>query len=347
MTSCSEISSQISALRADIAALDGRYVLQSEKSQLITESVNQSYNFIYPKSVAYIDQEINGVTLALQAAVLAIAALRAGFDVLKGVVNGLQTSLEGFFGIYGRVASLDQRVSLVENLQSRALSLFQTVKNTADESLRLSQRAYEVGALAKHIAEEALQKARIPGPQGKPGLDGKPGLQGKPGLDGKPGLQGKPGLDGKPGLQGKPGLDGKPGLQGKPGLDGKPGLQGKPGLDGKPGLQGKPGLDGITTVVQIPGQPGRDGKDGRDGRNGSDGRDLEVDAEMKALIRQISGNTAFIPALVSRPAPLNFGQSVNASATGTCQTMQPGGCGHTAINGAVNGLLNNVSNLNN
>jgi hypothetical protein len=54
------------------------------------------------------------------------------------------------------------------------------------------------------------------------------------------------------------------------GLDGKPGTNGAPGRDGKPGLDGKPGTDG---------KPGRDG------------RDLEMDPEMKRLIRQIDSTT--------------------------------------------------------
>jgi hypothetical protein len=109
------------------------------------------------------------------------------------------------------------------------------------------------------------------------------------------------------------------------------GKQGERGLQGIQGKQGERGLPGRV------GSPGKDGVNGKDGKNGEDAK---VDNATKALIKQIAANAAFIPALVARPAALNFSQTVTAAATGTCQTTKPGGC----MNNMANNIANNTNN---
>jgi hypothetical protein len=114
----------------------------------------------------------------------------------------------------------------------------------------------------------------IPGPQGRPGQDGKSAyqiavddgfvgteeewlesLKGQDGQDGAPGLPGQDGQDGAPGLPGQDGAsgaDGTPGEQGPQGHAGPQGEQGPPGPQGVPGMsgeQGPPGAQGLPAQI--------------------------------------------------------------------------------------------------
>ena len=99
------------------------------------------------------------------------------------------------------------------------------------------------------------------------------------------------------GTDGKDGIDGTDGKDGINGTDGKDGINGTDGKDGADGTDGKDGADGITPLLKIEnnywyisydngvswtqlgkatgedGKDGADGKDGIDGANGSDGAD--------------------------------------------------------------------------
>ena len=74
------------------------------------------------------------------------------------------------------------------------------------------------------------------------GIDGKDGAPGKDGVDGKDGQDGAPGKDG---------VDGKDGQDGAPGKDGVDGKDGQDGAPGKDGVDGKDGQDAIAPAFRI------------------------------------------------------------------------------------------------
>ena len=123
------------------------------------------------------------------------------------------------------------------------------------------------------------------------GTDGKDGANGKDGQDGADGKDGVDGTDGKDGADGKDGQDGADGKDGEDGVDGVNGTDGKDGENGKDGIDGTDGKDGITpqlkiendywyisydngkTWTQLGKATGEDGQDGVNGTNGTNGID--------------------------------------------------------------------------
>jgi hypothetical protein len=121
------------------------------------------------------------------------------------------------------------------------------------------------------------------------------------------------------------------------------GLKGEPGKPGKDGRPGKDGNDGISRVFTIPGVPGRNGRDGKDGKNGKDGKDgKNVD---ERFVKELDRKLGEFPKLIAAiPKPLTYDQTVNAAATGTCRTTQPGGCTSNLVNNAANNINGNLNN---
>ncbi|MFM6671143.1 MAG: hypothetical protein ACKPJO_13600, partial [Dolichospermum sp.] len=184
--------------------------------------------------------------------------------------------------------------------------------------------------VADQKADQALTRAFIPGPKGEPGERGIPGIQGVPGEKGKPGERGFPGEKGKPGERGFHGDKRKPAEWGFPGAAGSPGAAGPMGLPGAAGPMGLPGIAGPR---------------GLPGINGKDGKDAEMDAETKKLLTRIDERVGLIPALVARPQPLTLPQTVDAAATGVCNSMKPGGCGDKAIRRGNDDLFKKFKDL--
>lgn len=101
------------------------------------------------------------------------------------------------------------------------------------------------------------------------------------------------GTDGKDGIDGKDGVDGIDGKDGQNGQNGQNGADGTNGTDGKDGVDGKDGQDGITPQLKIEDDywyvsydngttwvllgkaTGENGKDGANGTNGTDGANGE------------------------------------------------------------------------
>ena len=129
------------------------------------------------------------------------------------------------------------------------------------------------------------------GANGKDGQDGADGKDGVDGTDGKDGADGADGKDGQDGADGKDGEDGVDGVNGTDGKDGVDGTDGKDGENGKDGIDGTDGKDGITpqlkiendywyisydngkTWTQLGKATGEDGQDGVNGTNGTNGID--------------------------------------------------------------------------
>ena len=71
------------------------------------------------------------------------------------------------------------------------------------------------------------------------------------GVDGKDGQDGEDGKDGQDGEDGSDGTDGKDGVDGEDGADGENGKDGEDGKDGTDGINGADGKDGITPQLKI------------------------------------------------------------------------------------------------
>jgi hypothetical protein len=228
-------------------------------------------------------------------------AYKLGNDALYEVRNG-RSILEGrISNLQNKLASIDPRVNL-NNISNRLSQLDSKTSN------------------ALNTANKALQLKAQPGPQGRPGRDGKPGINGKPGLQGRPGRDGLPGINGRPGRDGLPGINGAPG---RPGIDGKPGLQGRPGIDGKPGRNG------------IDGKPGRDGKDVDMNRY----NDLIARISLiPPLIARVPGDT-----IKQMPKPLSKPQIEAAASAGVCRSTAPGGCMNNALGNTANTINQNTN----
>jgi hypothetical protein len=316
--------------------------------------------------------KIAGVLASLAALALIVGtfvSLRARIDALDRAINSLQDGLSKAISIAGQALGVGReaknignkaldRATGADSTANRALSKATTAEQVANDARAKATSAQSTASTAKGTADaakktaddtrafvqplpakidDAKRKADEANKKADEALKAFPTIRdiannakntAQNALDKANEALRKINLipAGKPGKDGVPGKDGKPGIRG---LQGIPGSPGKDGLSGTPGKDGKNGLPGLT------GRPGKDGKDGKDGKNG---KDAEVDNATKALIRDIANKAAFIPALVARPAPLSLNQTVNAAATGTCRTTQPGGCSHKAINDAANGV---------
>jgi hypothetical protein len=371
MSSCDSISSEIAALRADIAALNNKFILKSDRPNIIQEAIQALFPELAQlrQKIGFVDGKAgDALGKAVQAGRTAGDAANKAGDAANKAGNALSKAADAL-AKYGALAAalaalglslgtlnvLGSRIDGIENGLSRLGSDLSRTLGVITGLQNRPGRKGDKGDRGDRGLQGVPGKVGEPGKQGVPGKNGEPGKQGVPGKNGEPGKQGVPGKNGEPGKQGVPGKNGEPGKQGVPGKVGEPGKQGVPGkagergkdgfiitLPGQPGRDGKDGKDGVTRIIGSPGAPGKDGKDGKNGRPG---RDLEVDAEMKALIKQISGNAAFIPALVARPVPLTQGQTIAAAATGTCQTMQPGGCGDSAMKRNNGDLFNKIGDL--
>ncbi|MCM2409398.1 collagen-like protein [Anabaena sp. PCC 7938] len=214
-TSCNSIADEIAALRADIAALDGRFALKSDlnnyipksdRNAIISEAVGKAYTQIYNAILAYIE------------------------------------------GLFNPSDDLARRVSQLENQVGIILSQLTGVKDTANQALNLAKQAFSKPGIKGDKGDRG--ERGLQGIPGINGLRGDRGLRGERGLKGDKGdrgLRGERGLKGDMGLRGLPGLTGERGIEGipgKPGMDGQRGIQGQRGERGYEGLPGRPGLKG-------------------------------------------------------------------------------------------------------
>ncbi len=114
--------------------------------------------------------------------------------------------------------------------------------------------AAALAAKAIKKAQQALDRAQVPGPQGPQGECGPAGEDGRDGRDGNDGATGPVGLQGPRGERGEVGPQGPQGLPGERGEDGRQGERGPVGPQGDTGERGEQGPQGV------PGAAGLDGK---------------------------------------------------------------------------------------
>ncbi len=117
MSSCSEISAQLAALSADIAALDGKfatksdldkYIPKNDRPRIIQASVMEANDFIVPGIMVAIGVAVNGLKPDIQNAVnLANGALGKAGDAL----GKAGSALSQITGLAAQVVSLAATVA--------------------------------------------------------------------------------------------------------------------------------------------------------------------------------------------------------------------------------------------
>ncbi|MDB9374305.1 collagen-like triple helix repeat-containing protein [Nodularia sphaerocarpa] len=273
MTSCNQIASEIAALRADIAAMQGQFIPKSDRGGIINESIGGAKNLIVPIIGTTVAAAIAPFPGAIaQAAALAnqaAAAAAAAAALAKQAAAAAAAALAKLAAIAASIAAILAALATLRILGARIDAVERGLSALGADVSRILGLLLPI----KNAANQALSRSMIPGATGARGLTGATGARG---------------------------------------------LAGATGATGARGLQGIKGEDG------------------------------SLDNATKGLLGRIASQTAFIPALVARPAALTSAQTVAAAATGVCQTTRPGGCMNNLANNTNNKLqqgFNNVSNL--
>jgi methyl-accepting chemotaxis protein len=157
MSSCNEISAQLAALAAAVAALDGKYATKAElsnylnkneKPAIIQQSVASAESLIIPAVIALITSRIaplSGAILTLQAGLATLAPLAP----LVGVVAGILSLL----GMAGILATLGGRIDAVESLAT-------VIGNDVSRALGLIGRVERIATGAQALAESAVKDVK-------------------------------------------------------------------------------------------------------------------------------------------------------------------------------------------
>ncbi|MEA5516207.1 hypothetical protein [Nodularia sp. UHCC 0506] len=308
MTSCSEISNQLAALSAQIAELDNKYVLKSERQGIINESVGKADTTITPKinpialgaaglvvtqRLAPVTAKVAANAATAAAAKAAAAAALAQLAGLAAIIASILASIAGFRILAGRIDAIERGVSALGNQISEAFGRIQQViaiarraEGKADNAGNVANRADNTAnqSLAKATnAEQIAQSARRQANSAKRTADEtRAFVQPFPGrIDDAKRKADEANKKSDEALRAFPPIRD---LSNSAKRTADEALQkarealerafrtparGEPGKDGRPGRDGKPGTQGLRG---IPGQPGRQGFPGFNGQPGRDGK---------------------------------------------------------------------------
>ena len=194
MTSCSEIAAQLAALREDIAELNNKFILKSERDSIVNQSVNKSEQSIIPKipdlalaavmpavgiviaqrinplqsQIGLLDGRINAVSgVANDALSKGTNALKQ-FGVLAGKVAGILSTLAALavavaaLQVLGvRLDALESFVTSLSNDLSKALGLIgenrQKINSNSETIKSVSTKADK----ARLTAEAAIDNSNV------------------------------------------------------------------------------------------------------------------------------------------------------------------------------------------
>jgi hypothetical protein len=154
MSSCDSISSEIAALRADIAALNNKYALKSELDQFIKKDDRPR---IIQQSVASAEQLIIPAVMALVASKIAeaigpIKILLAKFMPLLQLI-GVIAQLLTLAAAAGALLALGTRMDALEN---GLISL----GNDVSRNLGLTSQIKKIALDAQSLANQAINDVR-------------------------------------------------------------------------------------------------------------------------------------------------------------------------------------------
>ncbi|MBC5797133.1 hypothetical protein H5968_18730 [Sphaerospermopsis sp. LEGE 00249] len=155
MTSCTSIESEIAALRADVAALDNKYILKNEKPNIVNESIKGAQNLIVPIIGTTVAVAISPLAAQISTAVnlanSAAAAAAAATTTAQSAASAAATALAKLAGIAAQIAAilgviatlqvLGERIDAVEgglsalgNDVSKILGLIFPIKSQAERA---------------------------------------------------------------------------------------------------------------------------------------------------------------------------------------------------------------------
>ncbi|MEA5515530.1 collagen-like protein, partial [Nodularia sp. UHCC 0506] len=188
MSSCDQISSEIAALSAAIAALDGKYVLKSERPQIVRQSIAGAESLIMPRTeqliaaaIAGLAAKILGIEVIAKGAAAAAAsaagvaaAAAAKVATLAAAIAGILASIAALKILGARIDSVERGLSFLSNDVSRTLGLIPPIRDTANRALATAQSI----------------PAGRQGERGLTGATGATGARGERGLTGATGARG-------------------------------------------------------------------------------------------------------------------------------------------------------------
>jgi hypothetical protein len=321
-----EIRTIAITLREEITFLTDRTLAALRR---LENFINERINFVLESTriaLGRVYETIASVNGAINSANNAISNL-------QGKVNILERAAQQLYGLVfmalqeiGRAATLLD-LEAVRSLASGAWALARDANTVATNALTQAQRA--IATAASLIARVNTLDGLIPGINAR--VDGIAGqMAGTIAIANGATIAAQRAIaTAQQALQQKA----IPGLQGIPGVAGRDGINGRDGVDGRDGE-----LDVVTTTAFI-GQI-RELLDTRLNESGNR-TTTELLTGLAAPLNAIPAAT--VSAFVASPA---FRTGVaQAAATGVCQTMQPGGCGHRALNNSSNNLFNKLRPL--
>ncbi|MEM7593293.1 MAG: hypothetical protein AAF383_17560 [Cyanobacteria bacterium P01_A01_bin.83] len=282
----------------------GRKILENKITQInnylsdFSNSIQSNYNTLY-----------SGIVTALKNSNDALYETRAGRQILENKINSVNNKNSDITNNINRV---NYSISNINNRLNSIITSLGILTGQVNQALALKSIVNQATSIAKSAnkkAEQALRQKAQPGPQGKPGINGKNGVNGRPGINGRNGVDGRPGSDGKNGLNGRPGINGK---------------NGKPGKDGKDG------------------KPGKDGKDGKDVDQQQYNNLLQQIGFIPAMIAAVPQKTAQ-QTIQQMPKPLTQGQIQAAANEGVCRSTRNGGCMSNALSQNGANIANQVN----
>jgi hypothetical protein len=173
MTSCNQIMAELTALRADIAALDNKYLLKTEKPQIVQQSIAGADALIMPKTEQLIAIAIASLAIkfgviealaktALAAAATAAqvaAAAAAKVATLALAVAGVVASIAALKVLGARIDAVELGLNFLGNDVSRLFGQLLGIKNTANRADSKADTALSKANAADNIANQANSKA--------------------------------------------------------------------------------------------------------------------------------------------------------------------------------------------
>ncbi|MBE9235835.1 hypothetical protein IQ227_07240 [Anabaena aphanizomenioides LEGE 00250] len=123
MSCCDDLKNEIASLRADIAALDNKYVLKTEKPNIVNESIKGAQNLIVPIIGTTVAVAISPLAAQISTAVSlansATAAAAAATAAAQSAASAAATALAKLAGIAAQIAAILGVIATLQVLGAR------------------------------------------------------------------------------------------------------------------------------------------------------------------------------------------------------------------------------------
>ncbi|MDB9349029.1 hypothetical protein [Nodularia spumigena] len=180
MTSCSQISSELAELSAQIAALDNKFILKSEKQGIIQASAAAAKTLIMPGILSLILSQLAPVKAAIAVIEIKLAAAAAAaasasavavkaasaiplilakLAVLAGLATTVAAVAAAVYSLLARIQALEIGVGSLTQQMDKAYNLISLVNSKAANALSTAQKAAYKAGDAINKATEAVAVA--------------------------------------------------------------------------------------------------------------------------------------------------------------------------------------------